>query len=312
MFAVRPYCYTEKDLWNRFVRNAKNGTVLFERDYMDYHSDRFADHSLMIFRKNVLYGLLPGNIREDVFYSHQGLTYGGLMLNSKATALEVLDVFELINVYLRELGISKVIYKPTPHIYHNQPCEEDLYAMFRLGAVLIGCNISSSIYRDARIKFIESRKGGIRKANAAGVEIVESDRLDLFWRILHDNLVAKYGVAPVHTLEEMELLRSRFPEKIRLFLAMKEGIPMGGTLVYDVCPNVVHTQYISASLQGKELGVLDLLFDKLINDTFANKPVFDFGQSTEEMGRVMNNSLIFQKEGFGGRGIVYNTYEYAL
>jgi hypothetical protein len=30
------------------------------------------------------------------------------------------------------------------------------------------------------------------------------------------------------------------------------------------------------------------------------------------MGRYLNNALIFQKEGFGGRGIVYEIYEYNI
>ena len=39
---------------------------------------------------------------------------------------------------------------------------------------------------------------------------------------------------------------------------------------------------------------------------------FDFGISTEHNGRLLNEGLIYQKEGFGGRGICYDTYEYTL
>lgn len=75
---------------------------------------------------------------------------------------------------------------------------------------------------------------------------------------------------------------------------------------------VVHTQYISANLEGKEIGALDLLFDYLINTEYSNYKIFDFGQSTENNGIYLNESLIFQKEGFGGRGVVYDIYEYEL
>ena len=75
---------------------------------------------------------------------------------------------------------------------------------------------------------------------------------------------------------------------------------------------VIHTQYISASVEGKELGVLDLMFDFLINREYVNYPIFDFGQSTEDMGHILNEPLIFQKEGFGGRGMIYDIYEYNL
>ena len=35
---------------------------------------------------------------------------------------------------------------------------------------------------------------------------------------------------------------------------------------------------------------------------------FDFGVSTEQRGSYLNEGLIFQKEGFGGRAICYDTY----
>jgi hypothetical protein len=86
---------------------------------------------------------------------------------------------------------------------------------------------------------------------------------------------------------------------------------LGGTVLY-ITKKVLHTQYISASILGKESGALDLLFDELINKIFVDIPVFDFGQSTEQMGNLLNESLIFQKEGFGGRGVVYDIYKYTL
>ena len=115
----------------------------------------------------------------------------------------------------------------------------------------------------------------------------------------------------LHSLKEIKLLASRFPDNIKLFTAQKDGIVLGGTVVY-ITPQVLHTQYISASLSGKESGALDLLFDHLINHKFTNIPIFDFGQSTEQMGKVLNDALIFQKEGFGGRGVMYDIYEYEV
>lgn len=199
-----------------------------------------------------------------------------------------------------------------PVIYHLLPAQEDLYVLFRyMNAKLIGRNISSTIYQDNKIKFEESRKSGIRKAKANGVEICESENFESFWEILNDNLKMKYGVSPVHSLKEIKLLASRFPDNIKLFTAQKDGIVLGGTVVY-ITPKVLHTQYISASLLGRESGALDLLFDHLINHIFINIPIFDFGQSTEQMGKILNDALIFQKEGFGGRGVMYDVYEYEV
>lgn len=313
MFEIVRYTSEQKNNWNQFVSNSKNGTFLFDRNYMDYHADRFKDHSIMIFRKGKLYALLPGNEKDGTFCSHQGLTYGGLIMNDKVTALEMVEVFALINDYLREQDFLKVVYKAVPWIYHQRPAQEDLYAMFRNSKSLriIGRNISSTIVQNNKIKFIESRKSGIRKAVANQITIRKSDDLAAFWEILDTNLKNKYGVAPVHTLEEIQLLQSRFPQNIKLYLAYKDDVALGGTLLY-LTKQVVHTQYISANLEGKELGVLDMLFDFIINQEYTNYPYFDFGQSTEEMGHVLNESLIFQKEGFGGRGMCYDIYEYDL
>ena len=313
MFEIVKYSAEQKNNWNQFVLNSKNGTFLFDRNYMDYHSDRFCDYSLMIYRKGKLNALLPGNEKDNVFYSHQGLTYGGMIMNDKVTSLEMIDVFSLVNAYLKQNGFQKVVYKAIPWIYHQRPAQEDLYAMFRNieSLQIIGRNISSTIIQNNKIKFIESRKSGIRKALANNLSVRKSDDMATFWEILDTNLKNKYGVSPVHTLEEIQLLQSRFPQNIKLYQTYKGDKALGGTLLY-LTKQVVHTQYISTSLEGKELGALDMLFDYIINQEYTNYPYFDFGQSTEEMGHILNESLIFQKEGFGGRGMCYDIYEYEL
>lgn len=311
MFEVKIYCSEKRDLWDQFVQKAKNSTFLFERKYMDYHSDRFWDMSLMIYKNDVLCALLPANKKRDILYSHQGLTYGGLLLSFKISAEDVLLIFQCINNFLRDQGFVKVIYKSMPWIYHICPAEEDLYALFRLRARLIGRNLSSTICRSHVLKFTESRKSGLRKAIKNNIIVKESDNFDSFWHILSDNLNQKYGTSPVHSIDEIKLLHERFPGQIKLFVALLGQNIIAGSVIY-VTKQVIHTQYISANPIGKELGALDLLFDHLINYEFLSYPYFDFGQSTENNGSFLNQSLIFQKEGFGGRGVVYDIYEYDL
>lgn len=312
MFEIELYTSDKKQEWNTFISNSKNGTFLFDRDYMEYHSARFKDNSLMIYRKGLLYAVLPANRCDTTIWSHQGLTYGGLVMSVKSVTSEILDVWALVNSFLKKEGIERVIYKPIPYIYHQIPAQEDLYALFKLCKTnIIGRNISSTIYQNNKIKFIESRKAGIRKAKKNNITISSSLDFVSFWEILDNNLKNKYGVAPVHSLKEILYLNSLFPSNIKLYLAYKEDRVLGGTVLY-ITKNVVHTQYISASLEGKESGVLDLLFDFLINEEYSYMPIFDFGQSTEEGGDILNSSLIFQKEGFGARGVLYDIYEYYL
>ena len=309
---IRRYRREDKELWNSFVSKARNATFLFDRNYMDYHADRFDDNSFMFYHKGKLKAVLPANVAGDTLYSHQGLTYGGLLLDKKATVEDVLECFDSLNSWLRKNGISKVVYKALPWIYQQYPSEEDLYALtWKCKAQLISRDISSSIVIDNKLKFAESRKSGIRKALSLNIEVGESNDVDGFWHVLEDNLGNRYNAKPVHTASEMKLLMSRFPNNIKLYIAKMNGEIVGGTLIY-VTPQVVHTQYISASLEGKKHGALDLLFDYIINKVYANCRYFDFGKSTEQGGAYLNEPLIFQKEGFGGRGVCYDWYQWEL
>lgn len=309
---IRRYRREDKELWNSFVNKARNATFLFDRNYMDYHADRFDDNSFMFYHKGKLKAVLPANVAGDTLYSHQGLTYGGLLLDKKATVEDVLECFDSLNSWLRENGISKVVYKALPWIYQQYPSEEDLYALtWKCKAQLISRDISSSIVIDNKLKFAESRKSGIRKALSLNIEVGESNDVDGFWHVLEDNLGNRYNAKPVHTANEMKLLMSRFTNNIRLYVAKMNGEIVGGTLIY-VTPQVVHTQYISASVEGKKHGALDLLFDYIINKVYANCRYFDFGKSTEQGGAYLNEPLIFQKEGFGGRGVCYDWYQWEL
>ena len=300
------------DEWNLFVAASKNGTFLFDRRFMDYHSDRFCDHSLLVYRDQRLYALLPANQKDDTLVSHGGLTYGGLVTDCRCSAKGVLDAFTAINEYLRQQGFRHVVYKAVPWIYHQLPAEEDLYALTSVcHARLTIRDISSAMIGDRKIRFSESRKSGIRKAHRQGLTVAESTDFATFWQILNENLTGKYGVRPVHSVAELELLHSRFPEKIRLYMAFDGETPVGGTLLFQT-PQVLHTQYISANAFGKQHGAIDLLFDHLINNTYKDYPYIDFGKSTVSDSADLNEQLIFQKEGFGARAVCYDTYEYDL
>jgi hypothetical protein len=311
MIEITRYTPDYKVQWDQLIKSSRNATFLFFRDYMDYHSDRFEDCSFLFFRKGRLEAVLPGNLNNNSFFSHQGLTYGGLITSVKICTVEIVEIFNLLNTKLKSLGIKDVIYKPVPLIYHCLPSQEDLYALFLHKADRIGCNISSTIFQHSKPRFTESRKSGIRKSIREGVQIAESKDFNAFWEILNGNLISKFNTKPVHSVEEVILLTSRFPENIKLYVAEQKGVILAGTLLY-LMKDVIHVQYISASEIGKEIGAIDLLFEKLINIVYSHIPIFDFGQSTEKSGNYLNENLIFQKEGFGGRGIVYDTYKYII
>ncbi|EAI4884208.1 TPA: GNAT family N-acetyltransferase, partial [Campylobacter coli] len=112
-------------------KDAKNGLFMFDRNYMDYHSDRFIDNSLMFYENEKLIALLPCNVSQNILYSHQGLTFGGFIVDENMKQSKMLECFEVLKEYMKENNFKKLIYKSTPYIYHKIPAQEDLYALFR-------------------------------------------------------------------------------------------------------------------------------------------------------------------------------------
>ncbi len=65
---------------------------------MEYHQDRFDDNSLLIYKNEKLIAVFSANKKGSMLYSHQGLSYGGLMFQRKVSFKDALQSFrELLN-----------------------------------------------------------------------------------------------------------------------------------------------------------------------------------------------------------------------
>ncbi len=296
--------------WDRFVGRSKNGLFLFYRSYMDYHADRFADHSLLFFDGDKLLSVFPANRREDVLVSHAGLTFGGFVTDERMKAPTMLRLFDALHDHCRGAGISRVVYKPVPHIYHRHPAEEDLYALFVRGGMLVRRDVSAAIDQRDRVGPNELRRRGTRRAKANGLEVRRSTDFDGYMAVLAENLRTRHGASPTHTAAELRLLADRHPDHIKLFAAYRGESLLGGVVVYET-RRVAHAQYIASTPEGRELAALDCVFDHLITEAYADKAYFDFGISTEDHGRHLNVGLIEYKESYGARAVAHDWYEVA-
>lgn len=285
--------------WDQFLAQSRNGAFFFKRGYMDYHADRFQDASLWIEKEGQVLAMLPASRDGDTIVSHGGLSFGGLVMSARLGAADVKALFEQLRDYWAAMGIKKLIYKPIPHIYHSMPSEEDLYALFRLGARTMRVDVSTTIMQESRLRLSKGRKHALSKATKAGVTIRKSDDYASCWQILTDNLQARHGTSPTHSLQEISLLASRCPE-ISLYMAYLHEQPIAGVVMFDF-GRVAHTQYIAPSPVAREVGAVDLLLETLISEVYADKPYFNFGISTCHNGLSFNEGLCAQKEMFGGR-----------
>lgn len=299
--------------WDEMVKQSRNGTFLHQRGYMDYHSDRFTDCSLIALREGKPCAVLPANIDGDTLWSHRGLTYGGWIVPLKHFDVTVmLEVMNTAIDWMKANGIKRWVYKPVPHIYHRYPCEEDLYGLFLHNATIIETNISTTIDLTCPLSLDRGNKSGANAARKAGIAVGPSEDWEGYWELLSSLLDSRYDTLPVHSLDEIMLLHSRFPENIRLYTASLDGELLAGVVMYISFP-VAHCQYIGASPQGKDSKALTLLFEYLIKEYGQQGfRYFDFGISNEDHGRYLNEGLVRQKSRLGGRGIVYNTFEISL
>lgn len=309
MISIIKYQADMAQRWDEFVKESRNGTFLHQRGYMDYHSDRFTDCSLIACQDGKWCALLPACVDGDTLYSHRGLTYGSWLLPLKHFDVTIMvEVMDAALQWMQDNGIKQLVYKPVPHIYHRYPCEEDLYALFRHHAVLDETNISTTIDLTCPLPLDRGNKSGANAARKAGIQVGPSEDWQGYWQLLSSLLDERYGTRPVHSLDEIMLLRDRFPENIKLYTATLEGQLLAGVVMYLSRP-VAHCQYIGASPMGKDSKALTLLFSHLIElYKDAGYRYFDFGISNEDHGRYLNEGLVRQKSRLGGRGIVYNTF----
>ncbi len=297
-----------KGLWDNFISKAKNATFLFHRDFMEYHKDRFDDASVLIKHKDELKAVFPANISSGIVHSHQGLTYGGLVLDSSIKLPEVIACFQALMQHYENKGIKTIWIKSLPKIYHLGPSDELDYVFFKIEAQLFRCDLLSVVH-PPDINYSKSRREGFRRAIKSELSVEETDDLQPFWNeVLIPNLKSKFEVEPLHTLEEIKKLRAYFPENIRQFNVYdNSGKLIAGCTIFE-SERVAHAQYIAANGSKNELGSLDFLHDHLLRNVFKDKEFFDFGKSNEDEGQRINEGLLFWKEGFGARSISHNFY----
>jgi hypothetical protein len=307
---VRRYGADLAAAWNDFNRRARNGHFMFDRGFMDYHADRFADASLIVLEGDVPIALLPLNRTAGEAWSHQGLTFGGLVVDDLGAA-QALRVLDACAEHLRAEGVAQLTYKALPAIYPRAPAQEDLYWLFRREAALLRRDVSIAVDYRARGPVSSRRTRGARKAEKAGLVFGRSQDWPGFWRLLEGVLAERHAAAPVHSLDEIQLLAGRFPHEIALFTAEAGGEAQAGVVMFRSA-QVAHAQYIAAGLAGREAGALDGLFEHLIGLHATSHRYFDFGISNTDQGRTLNEGLVRQKEEFGGSAVAHDFYRVDL
>lgn len=285
--------------WNAFISKAKNATFLFHRNYMEYHSDRFEDFSLMVYDEKKLVAVLPANRVGETVYSHQGLTYGGLVLPLKIKANVTIEIIDAVVLFLKQNAVLELLYKQLPILYFSKVSNEIDYFLLQKGAHLLRKDMNLAINLSKDLMISKSKLKHFNKSNA-NLQIVEETDFTFFWNhVLQPRLKDKYNLKPVHNLAEISLLKSYFPDNIKQFSAYFEEQIVAGITIFDF-GNVIKSQYGSTTKEGEQLRALDFLYITLINKyKKEGKLYFDMGIVNENEGKEFNSGLLNQKEELG-------------
>ncbi len=292
---VQPYSAAFKTAWDDFVSQAEVHSILFYRDFMEYHSERFEDNSLMVFQNKKLIAILPANIdNERTVYSHQGLSYGGLIFKPYTYFDTRVFAFQALLDYLSNQGIELLHLKAIPSAYTYDASEKIIFHWLRSKTSRI--DIYSYLPKGTYTNPNKDRNKYLKKVARDELEVRKHDDYATFWHnLLEPNLSKRFDVSPVHTCAEIQLLAKKFPKQIQLFGAFQKGLFRAGILLF-VHKHVAHAQYIAGD-DNRSDGSLDYLIDTVIKEFIGNYN-FSFGSSSEAQGAYINNGLLYWKESF--------------
>ena len=268
---------------------------------MEYHSDRFKDASYLVLKKNNVVAVLPANSVDDIIHSHQGLSYGGLILKPSLKLNEVILIFEALLNQLSIDGFKTLDLKFIPDFYALQSTNELKYLVHILNAELYKRDVLSVLDLKSSLPYNSSTKQAIKQAEDQSFEVKEVEEVESFWNeLLIPNLKKRHQAKPVHSATEMQKLKQRFPFNIRQFNVYNDDLLISGCTVFET-KTTAHIQYIAGSAVKSERVAIDYLHHYLISRVFKEKDFFDFGASTTNKGKNINEGLLFWKERFGAR-----------
>jgi len=302
---ARRYEAKDKEAWDSLVSKSKNATFLFHRGFMEYHSERFSDHSVVLVKDDTMVGLFPAHANGTRLNSHLGLTYGGLISNRTDTAT-LLEYFEVFLEYIKKAGFKELYLKCLPSFL------QDSTNIFQKGGLLKRRDLNFVVDLRADLSIHKSKLKKLKALDAEDYQLIRTNDFKAFWNeLLIPVLKETYDSEPVHTLAEIELLGASFPENIIQYNVIYKGALVAGMTLF-VDRGVVKSQYGVNNEKGKESRALDYLYWRLLEQyQYMGYRYFDMGTTTNANGAV-NLGLTRYKEEFGATPMNLDHYLIAL
>ncbi len=314
-----------QEKWDYFVlHESMNGTFLQSRRFLNYHQkNRFIDASLIVVQGTNMIAVVPAcEIIEGgkkILYSHKGSTFGGIIFRRDKYNVTTLEqTFPLLESYLQSEGYQSVFIKPTSDIFSKE--NDDLldYYFYKNNYKIIN-ELSFYVDLDENRDFLKEWSSGKRRdfriASRKGLifRALETEKeYQKFYQLLESRLQV-HGVAPIHTMKELKLLRDVYiPEQVKFYGVFCGDALIAGTMLFYF-DNIIHTQYLAYDEAYNEFYPMSYLlyhvFDMAKAGGFKGT---SFGISTEEQGKKLNVGLAVFKEGFGAKYCNNRSYQKEL
>lgn len=307
---VRRYEAAIAEDWRRVLSRARNGIFQFDRNFIEYHGDRFLDMSAVAYMDNAPVAVVPAayDAVSHRVTSHPGLTFGGVVVERGVRSGEAIAIVNEVLDTFKNWGAKSCLMKLLPDVFGAYPSAEVGYALWRRGFALVRRDLSSLLPFESALPFNSLKNRAVKKAHKAGVTVKDAP-VGLFHDLLESVLNSQHGVSAVHSSAELDLLKHRFPDHVFVRAGWLGGDILAGTLVFNY-GHVWHTQYLANSARGRDVGALDVVIAELIDEAkAAGAHYMSFGASTTEHGMEINHGLLWQKESYGARAIVHDFME---
>ncbi len=302
----------QKD-WDNLIEHSINASLIHFRNYMEYHQDRFEDCSACVFQDDKLVAVFPAEKENNQIYSHRGLTFGGPLFLEALKPTLIQEVINQLIFFYKESNDKSIYIHPSPEFYwNNSQSYQDLLQ------VLESCNfktVKEKVYQTVSLPVSIKDRGkiwGKKKAEKHYLRVNLSSDFEYFWEnILSPNLSSRHHTNPTHSLEEISLLKKRFPDKIQLWAVFKGDEMLGGCVTFSH-RNVIHAQYTAATKEGKSMRALDLLFAEIIEKSAQKYEYLSMGISTDPIKGLPNHGLVKWKESWGAMDYSTPSWEIKL
>ncbi len=317
MVQIKRFSEQESNSWNNFLSTAENSLLFHHRDFLSYHPvERFTDHSLFFYNDKEIISVFPSierkNNEKKILHSHLGASYGSFATTHLLTIRESFDIVTSLISYARDNDFSEIIITVPPIVYLKTPSNYLDFSLIKNGFTYLKRELTSVVPLEFKgEKLLQSYRAetrtATRKALRSKIEVRETYDYEQYYDLLSKNLSSRHNVRPTHTLEELKLLHSRFPTKIRLFGAFLGEIMVGGVCNFSVNDSVVLAFYISHNMEYQEYRPVNILFYEIMQQYKSEGfSYLDFGTFTLNM--EPNWGLGRFKENFGARGVFRDTF----